>query len=231
MPLPSRAAVLPLLALAALLLACTLSAGGGDDSGTPDSGVGGGPSESGDAIAPTVRVLDPASGAQVPRGQPVDLVVATDRATDRFQVNVNGAVAMTKALPPDQTGPAQAILNWTPTRDGTYTVEVIAFNGGAVSAPASLILTVAGTAATTDQGVAGCVGRVMVSELNFREGAGTATAKLGQFAVGETVTVIGRNNDTSWYRVQRPNAQQVWTINNPQWVQVEGQCGDLPVVG
>jgi hypothetical protein len=35
----------------------------------------------------------------------------------------------------------------------------------------------------------------------------------------------------SWYQVQRFNSQQVWVIQNPQWLQVEGQCDSLAVVG
>jgi uncharacterized protein YgiM (DUF1202 family) len=49
--------------------------------------------------------------------------------------------------------------------------------------------------------------------------------------VGETATVIGRNADTTWYKVQRINAQQVWVINNAQWMQIEGDCTGVAVVG
>jgi len=31
--------------------------------------------------------------------------------------------------------------------------------------------------------------------------------------------------------VQRANAQQVWVVNNAQWLQVEGQCDAVPVTG
>ena len=52
----------------------------------------------------------------------------------------------------------------------------------------------------------------------------------GQFDVGESGTIIGRHNDTSWYKVQRCNAPQAWTLTTPQWFQVEGQCDAVPVV-
>jgi hypothetical protein len=222
----------PLVMIALLIgaaLACTLSFESGGSDTPADESLGG--SGGGDGIAPSVQIVDPASGARVPRQQRVDITVQTTSTADRFQVNINGRVAITKALPPDQSGPTSAILSWTPDRDGSYTLEVIAFNGAASSIPAILVLEVSGTAAGTTGGVAGCTGKVMVSQLNYRDGAGTAAQQLGQFDVGEVVTIVGRNGDTSWYRVQRANTLQVWVINNTQWLQIEGQCGDLPVVG
>lgn len=226
----SRRPLLALLMLSGALLACTLSLSG--DKKSTSSGAPGGSSGGGDmGIVPTVRVLDPPSGAHVPRNQRVDITVETDATADRFQVNVDGRVAVTKAMPPDQSGPTKAILGWTPERDGTYNLEVIAFHGSSASAPAALVLDVSGTASGPAVGVAGCVGRVLVSQLNYRDGPGTAANRLGQFDVGETVTVIGRNADGSWYQVQRFNAQQAWAINNAQWLQVEGECDALPVTG
>jgi hypothetical protein len=226
----SRRPLLTLLMLSGAVLACTLSLSG-DKKGTSGGSSGGSSGGADMGIVPTVRILDPASGAQVPRNQRVDITVETDSTADRFQVNVDGRVAVTKAMPPEQSGPTKAILGWTPDRDGTYNLEVIAFRGSSASAPAALILDVSGTASGPAAGVAGCVGRVLVSQLNFRDGPGTAANRLGQFDVGETVTVIGRNADGSWYKVQRFNAQQVWAINNAQWLQVEGQCDGVPVVG
>lgn len=223
--LPQRAG-LALVMLAGALLACSLSFGSDEpESATPLPPGGSG----GDGTVPVVRVLDPASGAVVPRQQ-IDLTVETDTPADRFQINVSGRVAVSKALPPGQSGPTKAILSWTPDHDGTYTLQVIAFNGSAASAPVELVLQVSGTAGTTTTGTTACTGRVLVSQLNYRDGPGTAATQLGQFDVGETVTIIGRNNDTSWYKVQRFNAQQAWAINNTQWLQVEGECSAVPVV-
>jgi hypothetical protein len=226
-----RGLVAMLLALAAAMLACTLSAGGGGDDGPSDSSSSSGNSaNSGDGRAPVVNIVAPASGTRVAANERVDVSVATDITATSFLLNVNGRVASMRAMPEDQTGPSQAILTWAPKRVGTYSLEVIAFNGAQASAPASILLEVSGTASSGPDGTAsGCTGRVMVSELNFRSGPGTGAQKLGQFDVGETVTVIGRNADTSWLRVQRPNAQQVWVINNENWLLLEGECSSVPV--
>jgi hypothetical protein len=168
----------------------------------------------------------------VPTNQRVDITVETDTTATSFLLNVGGRVAGSKALPPDQSGPTKAILSWTPTRQGTFTLEVIAFNGPTASVPASLTVTVAGTASGPTAGNTGaCSGRVLVSQLNYRGGPGTNSDQLGQFEVGETVTVVGRSADTSWYKVQRMNMQQVWTINNAQWIQISGDCSNVPEVG
>ncbi len=231
----TRHMIRPLIVLIVLigaLLACTASLTGGDDD--PNGGTGGGDSSGGTGgTVPSVRILEPVSGASVPANQRVDITVETDTTATSFLLNVGGRVAGSKALPPEQSGPSKAILSWTPTRQGTFTLEVIAFNGPTASVPASLIVTVSGTASSTASGPtgAGCTGRVLVSQLNYRGGPSTGSDKLGQFEVGETVTIIGRNADTSWYKVQRINQQQVWTINNAQWIQVGGDCANVPEVG
>ncbi len=228
---PSPRPVLAILALGGALLACTLSWGekdsGGADGGVVETEV----SSAGTGGAPAVRIATPASGQVVPRGQRLDITVETDATATNFLLNVNGRVTSTKAMPPGQSGPTQAILSWTPDRDGAYTLQVIAYNGTSASAPAEVALQVSGTASTTAPGTTGCTGRVLVAQLNFRDGPGTSAARLGQFDVGETVTVIGRNADSTWYQVQRYNAQQAWTINNNDWLRVEGDCAALPVAG
>jgi hypothetical protein len=223
----------PLLALIALVgaaLACTADLNGDGGSNNTSGGTGGG----GNSVStvPIVRILEPASGVSVAANQRVDITVETDTTATSFLLNVSGRVASSKALPSGQAGPTKAILSWTPTQQGTFSLEVIAFNGAAASVPASMIVQVSGTASATSSGTSGtCTGRVLVSQLNFRDGPGTGYTQLGQFDVGETVTVVGRDADTSWYKVQRINMQQVWTINDARWIQIEGDCSGVAVVG
>lgn len=227
---------LAVLALVLGLSACNLSFGTTEDPAPrPTTGGEGDPAAQVAAGgAPTVRIVSPVDGQQVPAHQRVDITVATDSTATSFLLNVNGRVASSKALPAEQSGPTEAILSWTPGQEGTYTLEVIAAYGDLTSAPASVTLNVSGTAPAPNAGGATgeCTGRVLVGKLNFRDGPSTRATKLGQFEIGETVRIIGRNADTTWYRVERAaNAQQVWTINNSQWLQTQGVCGtSLPVV-
>lgn len=215
-----------LLALVGALLACTAS--WGDDASepaTPALEIGGGAA----ASVPVARILSPQDGQQVPAGQPVDITVATESTATSFALNLDGRVVATRAMPPGQSGPSQAILTWQPPGDGTYSLEVIAYNDDQASAPVTLSLTVSGTATgLSAAGATTCTGRVLVSELNFRSGPSTTASRLGQFGVGEQITVIGRNAASTWYKVQRTSAQQVWTINNAQWIRFEGPCSAVP---
>jgi hypothetical protein len=227
--LTSFGPLVTLIALVGAALACTANLNGDGGSSNSSGGTGGGNSVS---TVPIVRILEPASGVSVAANQRVDITVETDTTATSFLLNVSGRVASSKALPSGQAGPTKAILSWTPTQQGTFSLEIIAFNGAAASVPASLIVQVSGTASATSPGASGtCTGRVLVSQLNFRDGPGTGYTQLGQFDVGETVTVVGRDANTSWYKVQRMNMQQVWAINNAQWMQIEGDCSGVAVVG
>jgi hypothetical protein len=219
--------VLACMALA--LLACTLSFS--EDVGTPVSDAGGAVA-SPDVLtgsAPSVHIVEPGDGAVVPVNQRLDLTVETDSTATRFQLNVEGRVASTIAMPPDQSGPTSAILSWQPPRAGSYRLEVVAFNGSLPSAPAAIQIEASGLVSAPTGGEGTCTGRVLVSQLNYRSGPTTGATRLGKFAVGETVTVIGRNEASTWYQVQRANAQQVWVIDNGQWFETEGACDALPV--
>lgn len=224
-----RAAVM-LLLLSAALTGCSLSfntdSESPSDPGTNASGGGGADV----GIPPVARISEPSSGTVIAANERLDLTVQTDTTATRFQLNVSGQVASTKALPSDQSGPTSAILSWTPQHQGTYTLEIIAYNGLVPGPAARIDIVVSGTASGGQTSTAtGCTGRALVSQLNFRSGPGTGNSIQGQFQTGETVTVIGRNSDGSWIKVQRINAQQVWVINNAQWFQTEGQCDNLPV--
>jgi uncharacterized protein YraI len=224
--------LLVLMALVGVALACTAQI---DTGGSANNGSGSGSGTRGEnsvSTVPIVRILEPVSGVSVPANQRVDITVETDTPATSFLLNVSGRVASSKALPSGQAGPTKAILSWMPTQQGTFSLEVIAFNGAAASVPASLMVQVSGTASAASSGASStCTGRVLVSQLNFRDGPGTGYTQLGQFDVGETVTVVGRDADTSWYKVQRTNMQQVWAINTAQWMQTDGDCSGVPVVG
>ncbi len=217
------------LVLGSTLLGCTLNLG--SEPGNTDSAPSTGSGESvATGAAPSVRIVDPASGATVAANQRVDLTVETDTTATRFQLTVSGQVASTKALPADQAGPTSAILSWTPRREGDYNLQVTAYNGVLAGQPAAILLTVSGTAGGGAESGTTCTGRALVSQLNYRDGPGTRHTKLGKFQTGETATVLGRNSEGTWLKVRRMNMQEVWVINNPQWYETEGQCGTLPVM-
>lgn len=221
--------MLACVALAAALLACTLNFNEDVSTPAPDAGVAVASPDVLTGSAPSVRIVEPGDGATVPVNQRLDLTVETDSTATRFQLNVEGRVAGTIAMPPDQSGPTSAILSWQPPRAGSYRLEVVAFNGNLPSAPAAIQIEASGLVSAPTGGGESCTGRVLVTQLNYRSGPATGATRLGKFAVGETVTVIARNEPSTWFQVQRANAQQVWVINNRQWFATEGACDTLAV--
>lgn len=180
-----------------------------------------------------VAVISHTDGQQVYNNQNVDLTVQSSTTTTQFVLKVNGSTVGIKPMPPGQSGATQAILSWKPSRNGTYSIQVLAYNGSTLNGSTSLNLVVSGDAPAEGGQPSGggtCTGTVLVLELNFRDGPGTAAKRLGQFNISESVTVVGRNNDTSWYKVRRADGQEVWTINNGNWFRVEGACSALSVV-
>jgi|GEM_PF-1365624 len=178
-----------------------------------------------------VAVISHTDGQQVYNNQNVDLTVQSSSTTTQFVLKVNGSTVGIKPMPPDQSGATQAILSWKPSRNGTYSIQVLAYNGSTLNGSTSLNLVVAGNAPAEGQQPSGtCTGTVLVLELNFRDGPGTAAKRLGQFNISESVIVIGRNNDTSWYKVRRADGQEWWAVNNGNWFRVEGACSALSVV-
>jgi hypothetical protein len=77
--------LLVILALIGALLACTASLDSGDGSGGTGDGTDGG--GAGNSTVPTVRILEPASGARLPANQRVDITVETDTPATSFLLN------------------------------------------------------------------------------------------------------------------------------------------------
>lgn len=65
--------------------------------------------------------------------------------------------------------------------------------------------------------------------LNVRSGPSTSYPVIGQVKKGISLTIQGRNSDTSWLQVCCVNGQPGWLINNPDYVRVEGAISALPI--
>ncbi|MBN1679661.1 MAG: hypothetical protein JW966_05175, partial [Anaerolineae bacterium] len=134
-----------MIVLSATLLGCSLSFNTGDSPSRPETNASGGSGGTDAGIAPIVQITEPPNGTAIAANQRLDITVQTDTTATRFQLNVSGKVASTKALPAEQSGPTSAILSWTPQHQGAYTLEIIAYNGVVPGPPAVLDITVSGT--------------------------------------------------------------------------------------
>jgi len=194
---------------------------------------------------PTIQIVTPQSGQQVRVNTPVEIqVLARDaRGVTRLQLSNSGQNLniSTKSFPEAATE-SEALLGWTPDREGTFELSVIAYRGAVPSDPATITLQVVGAndamsnpvtgqvAAASNNGSTTCNARVLIGNLRMREGPGTGFTNLGNFDLNEQLTVIGQNSDGSWVKIRRTNSNESWVINNSEWIELTGACSALNVV-
>ena len=116
----------------------------------------------------------------------------------------------------------EALLPFTPTTAGTIHLEVIAYRRAVASEPAQVDVEVVQSerelrnpssldaTAGVASGTAICTVQVKVSQLNMRRGPGTSYDILARLAFEESLTVVGRNANRSWFLVRRASLQEGW---------------------
>ncbi|HRE46463.1 MAG TPA: SH3 domain-containing protein [Aggregatilineales bacterium] len=229
----------PILVLLAAILACNLMGAAGSSTPTPNAGETLSPNGAG---RPLVLIEAPTNGSQGVLRQPLTVKV---RATDtngitRVVMREGGRVVVTLPSPNAQKE-FSVLLPYTPMRTGNITLEVIAYSQTGDSPPVSLTLEIVGSVgelrnpASLDptlgaaSGQAVCTVKVNIDNLNMRRGAGTAYAIIVKLPLGEDLTVIGRNNDTTWLSVRRSNGMEGWV--SAQYVNSTGDCTRAPITG
>jgi hypothetical protein len=195
---------------------------------------------------PTVQILTPQDGQQVIVGTPVDVRVNAQHegvGIQRIQMKIDDRIVSSKSLL-DNPRNVDVLLSWTPDQRGSYMLEVQAFQGSVGSEPVAVTLQVFPEGSILSNPAEGqpqqatpnpvtCNVRVLISNLNLRSGPGTSFNKLGSFDTGESVTVIGRNNDDrsrEWYKIRRSSGTEAWVINNSDWLETSGNCESVPTV-
>lgn len=179
---------------------------------------------------PSVIITSPVNGTEFDVGQRV-VVQAT--ATDaigvvRMELWVGGQ-RVTQAVSPVEKGqsPFTAVLNWTPTVEGSYSLSVRAFNAtGRQSAPTTINLNVVGsvltpkaTATDTPTETPAAIGTPMGTvrtDLNVRSGPGTQYDIIGRLAANTDVEIVGQNSAGTWWYIVYPNA-----VGERGWVAAE----------
>ncbi|MFQ5613537.1 MAG: FHA domain-containing protein [Anaerolineae bacterium] len=168
---------------------------------------------------PVVVITSPVTGSTLQVGETVT-VQAT--ATDSFGITRMelwvGGQKVTEALSPVEGGqtPFAASLPWSPTADGTYTLEVRAYNVNDVSsAPTTVNIIALGTASgptstplpsdTPTASPAGTPQGQVTTDLNVRLGPGTGYSVVGLLEAGETVDIVGKNAEGTWWQIVFPD--------------------------
>lgn len=71
----------------------------------------------------------------------------------------------------------------------------------------------------------------VLSDINLRSGPGTNYSVVGSVPANSEVTVIGRNEDSTWLQVKSGAAEQVWVSADANLIKIEeSQLAGLPVV-
>ncbi|HVO43919.1 MAG TPA: SH3 domain-containing protein, partial [Aggregatilineales bacterium] len=135
---------------------------------------------------------------------------------------------------------AQALLMFRPTSVGPVTLEVVAYRNRLSSPPVTISVDVVGSVAdlknpnslNPTSGIAAgpiCAIKTLVSNLNLRGGPGTNYTSLARLSVAEDLTVIGRNDDSTWFQVKRDSNNMVGWVSASFTTPNDG-CASAPVV-
>ncbi|MEP7287931.1 MAG: SH3 domain-containing protein [Chloroflexota bacterium] len=186
---------------------------------------------------PKVVIEAPGSGTQAVIKQPITVRVhATDEiGITRVEMRESGRVVVSQPSP-DPNPDFTALLQYRPSNTGSITLEVVAYRQSVASAPTTVMVDVVGSVndlknpASLDPtlGVAAgaiCTVRVSVSGLNLRTGPGTNFRVMTRLNVGDELTVIGRNADSSWYQGKRSTSTG-WV--SAGYVTTDGDCSKAP---
>jgi hypothetical protein len=207
---------------------------------------------------PSVEIKEPRIGSQVRVGEEVIVeAVATDpNGVTRVELLANDALvtAVKSPVPQGQT-PFPVTFRWTPAKQGTYALEVRAYNAAnqqnvptSVSVKAVPVIErptsapaggkPAGTEAPTSGATPSVGGGAMPAQ---PMGTTTAPAEVykrpeeggetvGSLSKGELVVVTGRRTTGSWWQIVYPPGSEGRGWVQGDYVTISGDAGTIPVV-
>ncbi|MCE7946787.1 MAG: hypothetical protein DYG88_05090 [Chloroflexi bacterium CFX4] len=70
--------------------------------------------------------------------------------------------------------------------------------------------------------------RVTFDYLNVRARPDAGSEKIGELARGDEAIIIGRNEQRTWWVIERGTLRG-WVINNAEWIQISGATADVPL--
>lgn len=195
-----------------------------------------------DGTKPSITIEKPGNGAQGVVNQPLTVQVHAKDAYGVTRIVMSNEVdrVISQQPSPDPSMDLVALLTYTPANVGITKLQVIAYRQNIASDPVSITVKIVKTASeltgisaidptTGAVADAACTGRINISTLNLRTGPGASYNTQGQLEVGETVKIIGRNLDSSWYQIRRGTNNAIGWIA-AQYVKTTGDCSKAPVV-
>jgi hypothetical protein len=182
-----------------------------------------------DGSRPQVAIEAPLSGAQVVAGEQLIIRVRAVDSVGITRAELREGERVVAIQPaPEPSREFQALLPYTPRQTGALALSVVVYRRAVASAPALLTLQVVTQAGATQRAAQVCTALVNVNTLNLRRGDSTGTEIVAKLALGERLSVLGRNASATWYRVQRANGQIGWV--SAQYIIPDGDCANAPIV-
>ena len=187
---------------------------------------------------PKVVIEAPGSNTKAVVAQPLTVRVHAMDTVGITRIEMREAGRVVASQPsPDPAADFTALLQYRPSSTGQVTLEVVAYRQSTVSEPAKVTVDVVRSpveltnpsSMDPTMGVAAgtiCTTQVAVSGLALRMGPGTNYRIIGSLRVGDNLTVIGRNNNMSWFQVKRVNGTVGWT--SAGYTTPNGDCSKAP---
>lgn len=168
------------------------------------------------SVKPIITIQAPQNNADAVVNQAITVQASGSHpeGVTRLELRANGQQVDSK-VSQNPLGDQQfsAYLNYTPTVEGTLTLEVLAWRGGLASDPASVTVNVKSQQAQVTNTVAAptafqpqatfdprCRARVEVNGLNFRQGPGQNYPPFQVLGLGSIVFITGRLADNTWWQ-------------------------------
>lgn len=157
---------------------------------------------------PTVSILSPGDGATLRINQAVMVqsVSVSRQGIDRVELWVNGERKDTKTAQSPRS--FTAIQSWTPRIEGTYRLELRAFDTQSQQNNLAIVsVSVLSSSAEDDQAVINPVSDETMPNvtakrnLNIRAGPGVSFDILRTLRSNESAQIIGSNEDRSWWKI------------------------------
>lgn len=192
----------------------------------------------GQSSKPTISILTPANGQKLRADQEITVqsVSVSKEGVSRVELWVNGELIDTQTSNNPQS--FTSLQPWTPAIEGTYLVEIRAFNSNdlqsdpaivsvSVEAGSEPLSSVETPTPTPDSGPV----VTAKTDLNVRAGPATDYEILAVLRSGQTATIIGMNAAETWWLIKHfdtPDGQG-WVSAHPQYSTAKN-ADNVPVV-
>lgn len=173
---------------------------------------------------------------------------ATDTVgVTRVDLYVDSVLQRSDTTPEPEGRTSYALLqSWIPQTEGRKIISVIAYRSdGTASEPVNIIARIKADDVTEQDDASGeqeetskqdepasdmarCTARAN-TDLNIRNGPGRPYGRLGVLALAEEVVIVGRNENSSWWLIEKTPPSNITGWVSGAYVTVSGECSDIPL--